>query len=170
MTYLFLHPGHCTSTTPFWYARFVNWWVERSPQSETVQVNVRDNFGSICSRRGVEDVFVDNDNSFLDEGVVYSLVDKDFLVCKERLKRGKSGGVIRNRRKRPFVKRVMVTVNQVGAFTRISHTLMTPLTKFWPNLIDCVPNPSNFISRLCCHPQRWLRRTHQIQYATIEGY
>ena len=45
--------------------------VECSPQSATVQVNVRDNFGSICSRGGVDDdVFVvDNDDSFLDEGV-----------------------------------------------------------------------------------------------------
>jgi hypothetical protein len=52
----------------------------------TVQVNVRDNFGSICSR-GVDDdddddddpFVLDNDNddfSFLDEGVVFSLLDR----------------------------------------------------------------------------------------------
>jgi len=54
----------------------------------TVQVNVSDNFGSICSRRGVVDdvlFVVDNDDdSFLDdEGVVvFSLVE---LVRNERI-------------------------------------------------------------------------------------
>ena len=69
----------------------------------TVQVNVRDNFGSICSRRGVVvDVLVDNDDTFLDEGVVFSLVDKKYLVCNDRL----SGGLITFRKRRPFVKNV----------------------------------------------------------------
>jgi len=53
-------------------------------------------------------VFVeDNDDSFLDEDegvhVVISLVDKGFLVCKERLR---GGLVITFRKKRPFVKSV----------------------------------------------------------------
>jgi len=51
-------------------------------------------------------VFVDNDESFLDdEGVhvvvVFSLVDKRFLVCNERL----SGGVITFRKRRLFVRK-----------------------------------------------------------------
>ena len=76
-----------------------------------MQVNVRDNFGSICSRRGVDDdsdaFVVDNDDSFLDEGVhvEFSLVDKEFLVCcKERLS---CGLVITFRKKRPFVNSVV---------------------------------------------------------------
>ena len=42
----------------------------------------------MCSR-GVDDddVFVeDNDNSFLDdEGVAFNLIEREFLVCNERL-------------------------------------------------------------------------------------
>ena len=30
ITYLFYHPGHCTSTAPFWYARFVNKKIDES--------------------------------------------------------------------------------------------------------------------------------------------
>jgi hypothetical protein len=46
---------------------------------ETVQVNVRDNLGSICSRRGVEDMFIAvNDDSFLGEDVVFSLLTRIF--------------------------------------------------------------------------------------------
>ena len=30
ITYLFYHPGHCTSTTPFWNARFVNKKIDES--------------------------------------------------------------------------------------------------------------------------------------------
>ena len=115
-------------------------------------------------RKGVDDDFVGIDNSFLDEGVVYSLADKEFLVCNKRLKRGKSGGVIGNRRKRPFVERVMVTIIRWGGFhlcniLLLSHSHDHILTK----LIGCVPNPSNIVSRIRCHPQRWLRRTRQIR-------
>ena len=51
-------------------------------------------------------MFVDNDDSFFDEGVVISLIDKEFLVFDERLKKGWSARVIRlgdcTSRKRPF--------------------------------------------------------------------
>ena|SRR5260221_6776020 len=45
-THLFLHFGHCTRTIPLVYALFENSWVDRSPQSVTVQVKVSDNRGS----------------------------------------------------------------------------------------------------------------------------
>ena len=36
ITYLFYHPGHCTSTTPFWYARFVNKKIDESSVHHSV--------------------------------------------------------------------------------------------------------------------------------------
>jgi hypothetical protein len=52
-------------------------------------------------------VFVDNDDSFLDGGihlVEFSLIDKEYLLCSERLR----WGVITFRIRRPFMDRSMV--------------------------------------------------------------
>jgi hypothetical protein len=59
-------------------------------------------------------VFVDSDDPFLDVGVhvvVFSLVDKEYLVCSEHLR----WGVITFRRRRLFMDRSMVN--------RVSHDL-----------------------------------------------